>query len=150
MVIAIYGARNSPFSSSGEYRARILNLEFGPRLKIPQGKKTGKKISQTNWRFSFGFKDSLWSCQKAKIWKGKNWISYMVHFFEGWRQQERRVGTHDLSPIFQSVSHAYQLCNKVSQLSEEPAWNENLAKKKIVAASTHGKRRGVLYSSKSL
>ena len=25
-----------------------------------------------------------------------------------------RVGTHDLSPIFQSVSHAYQLCNKVS------------------------------------
>ena len=52
------------------------------------------------------------------------------------------MGTHDLSPIFQSVSHAYQLCNKVSQLSEEPAWNENLAKKKIVAASTHGKRRG--------
>ena len=26
-----------------------------------------------------------------------------------------RVGTHDLSPIFQSVSHAYQLCNKVSK-----------------------------------
>ena len=24
-------------------------------------------------------------------------------------------GTHDLSPIFQSVSHAYQLCNKVSK-----------------------------------
>ena len=26
-----------------------------------------------------------------------------------------REGTHDLSPIFQSVSHAYQLCNKVSK-----------------------------------
>ena len=25
------------------------------------------------------------------------------------------MGTHDLSPIFQSVSHAYQLCNKVSK-----------------------------------
>ena len=77
----------------------------------------------------------------------------MVYFFEGWRQQERRVGTHDLSPIFQSVSHAYQLCNKVSQLSEEPAWNENLAKKKIVAASSTRLtmvREGVLYSSKSL
>ena len=45
MVIAIYGARNSPFSSSGEYRARILNLEFGPGLKIPQEKENWNKVN---------------------------------------------------------------------------------------------------------
>ena len=39
--------------------------------------------------------------------------------FQSWEvsHPEPRLGegTHDLSPIFQSVSHAYQLCNKVSK-----------------------------------